>query len=90
MANTPTRSFRCSDELWRTSQGRARAKGLSMSGILVNALEDWSFLESLEDPGHDIPEQPEPEPTEVIKVIDLMAALEESLRVAKAKAGWVS
>ena len=45
MANTPTRSFRCSDELWRASQVRAREKGLSMSGILVNALKDWNLLE---------------------------------------------
>jgi len=39
MANTPLRNVRVSEELWRSSMRKAKAKGLTLTDVIVKALE---------------------------------------------------
>jgi antitoxin component of RelBE/YafQ-DinJ toxin-antitoxin module len=42
MANTPLRSFRISDELYKAAKEQAESEGLTLSAVLVWLLEQYS------------------------------------------------
>lgn len=35
---TPTKTFRCPDELWQRAKERAREEGLTVTDVLISAL----------------------------------------------------
>jgi predicted HicB family RNase H-like nuclease len=38
---TPTRTIRVADELWRAAQAKAKEDGVTLTSILIKALEDY-------------------------------------------------
>ena len=42
MANTPLRSFRISDEIYKAAKAQAEADGLSLTAVIVALLESYA------------------------------------------------
>ena len=41
MANTPQRSIRVSDEIWKKALQRAEAEGITLTQLLVHTLKEY-------------------------------------------------
>lgn len=43
---TPTRTIRVSDSLWKTAQKKAAEEGVTITSVIINALEDYLKLDN--------------------------------------------
>lgn len=44
--NTPTKTFRCDDDLWKAAKAKAKAEGKTLTDVLVDALVAYIKAES--------------------------------------------
>lgn len=38
---TPTRTFRCPDDLWQAAKDKAQEKGITVTDVLIGALQEF-------------------------------------------------
>ena len=43
---TPTRTIRVADDLWKAVQKKAAAEGVTVTSVIINALEDYLKLDT--------------------------------------------
>ena len=41
MSNTPTKTFRCDQDLWNAAKAKAESEGTTLTDVLVRALVDF-------------------------------------------------
>lgn len=43
---TPTRTIRVTDDLWKAAQAKAAVEGVTITSVIINALENYLKLDS--------------------------------------------